>query len=358
MPRHSAKRLFRKSPYQTPLAFLSMQLALLLTAYCGLITAMSLLGGWLPRLVQMTHLRTQLLISFVAGLMLSIATVQLLPHAIEQMDGSSWTGIAVLAGILVMFLMLRAFHVHQHVDSPLRVDPVHDHDDSQQCAHHHDHHHGHDLSHAHDHPHAHHSHQHAEKTGDPKVGRKSSSWIGMLVGLGVHSLMDGVALASSVAADSQHGAWLGLYGLGTFFAVALHKPLDAFAITSTMKATGWSEGARRSVNLLYSVFSPLGVILFWLGASRLGMGEWVLGLGLAVSAGFFICIALADLLPEVHFHSHDRVSLTITLLAGVLLAVAIENLPGHSHSHDTHSHTSQHTGEENSKKANSHDHDH
>lgn len=325
-----------------------MDIALLLTVYCGLITAMSLLGGWLPRLVQMTHLRTQLLISFVAGLMLSIATVQLLPHAIEQMEGSSWTGVAVLVGILVMFMMLRIFHVHQHADSPLRVDPIHDHDDNETCSTSHgDSEHDHGRCHEHDHG------------AHPKKGR-STSWIGMLIGLGVHSLMDGVALAASVASDAQHGAWLGLFGLGTFFAVALHKPLDAFAITSTMQATGWPDKYRSIINLLYSAISPIGVILFWMGASRLGMGEWVLGVGLAVSAGFFICIALADLLPEVHFHSHDRLSLTATLLAGVLLAVAIENLPGHSHAHD-HDHAepaaeTDHLGEHD--HSDGHDHDH
>jgi zinc and cadmium transporter len=310
-----------------------METVVLLTVYCGLIAIMSLLGGWLPQMVQMTHLRTQLLISFVAGLMLSIATVQLLPHSIEQTQGSGWTGGAVLAGILVMFLMLRIFYVHQHLDSPLRVDPHHDHDDASPCE------------------------SSRESTGDDSVGScvvlatspisarcghgehqgvfaHSRGWIGMMIGMGVHSLLDGVALAASVAADSHHGAWLGLYGLGTLVAVALHKPLDSFAIISTMRASGWSEKTRNTVNVVFAFFGPLGVVLFWLGISQLGMANWILGLGLAVSAGFFICIALADLLPEVHFHSHDRISLTAMLMAGVLLAVAIENLPGHTHDHD------------------------
>ena len=54
----------------------------------------------------------------------------------------------------------------------------------------------------------------------------------------------------------------------------------------------------------------------------------MLGFGLALSAGFFICISLADLLPEVAFHHHDRLKLTAALLMGVVLAVAIESLPG------------------------------
>ena len=55
-----------------------------------------------------------------------------------------------------------------------------------------------------------------------------------------------------------------------------------------------------------------------------------------MSAGFFICIALADLLPEVHFHDHDRGKLTLALFLGVLLAIGIENLPGHKHGGHNH----------------------
>lgn len=325
-----------------------MGIALLLTAYCALITAASMVGGWLPQLVRMTHLRTQLLISFVAGLMLSIATVQLLPHSIEQLGSASWTGMAVLLGILAMFVMLRAFHVHPHVASPLSVHPQNDHQrdrgasqeasksgalglpvvDAAGVAHGGCSGHGHHHEHHHEHEHGHHGEVSGRKGGEAPRGM---TWVGMIFGLGIHSLMDGVALASSVAADAGHGAWLGLYGLGTFLAICLHKPLDAFAITSTMQASGWPERHRRWVNLGFSTISPLGAMLFWVGASRLGMTSSVIGLGLAISAGFFICIALADLLPEVHFHSHDRLSLTAVLLLGVAIAIAIENLPGHDH---------------------------
>ena len=40
-------------------------------------------------------------------------------------------------------------------------------------------------------------------------------------------------------------------------------------------------------------------------------------------AGFFVGIALADLLPEVAFHDHDRGKLTLVFLLGILLAYAI-----------------------------------
>ena len=167
----------------------------------------------------------------------------------------------------------------------------------------------------------------------------------MVFGLGLHTLIDGVALSASVLSDAEHGAWLGLAGLGTFLAVALHKPLDAFAITSTMRAGGWARGHRDLINLLFATACPLGAALFYLGVTRVDGSDVVLGWGLALSAGFFLCIALADLLPEVSFHDHDRGKLTAALLLGIALAVAVENLPGHHHgshqddAHDTHGHS-------------------
>ncbi len=284
----------------------------LLVVYCILIVAGSVAGGWLPALVRMTHLRTQLLMSFVAGLMLGIAMLHMLPHAAYLMKSASATGGATLAGIIAMFLLLRAFHTHAHGE----IDETDDRPPSDVQSHHDHHHHHHDH-----HP----GHSHSESHG------RRFGWLGMLFGLGLHTLMDGVALAASVAVDAHHSPWLGLAGLGTFLAVVLHKPLDAFAITSVMRKDGWTGAQQSLVNLTFSIACPVGALLFYFGATLLSDDGTILGWGLAISAGFFICISLSDLLPEVAFHDHDRVKLTAALLLGVALAVGIENLPGHSH---------------------------
>ena len=53
-----------------------------------------------------------------------------------------------------------------------------------------------------------------------------------------------------------------------------------------------------------------------------------------MSAGVFICISLSDLLPEVQFHSHDRLKLSAALLLGIVTAWAIGFLePAHTHGH-------------------------
>ena len=35
------------------------------------------------------------------------------------------------------------------------------------------------------------------------------------------------------------------------------------------------------------------------------------------------CIALSDLLPEIHFHRHDRGKLIVSLLVGISLAYVL-----------------------------------
>ncbi|MGB7342924.1 MAG: ZIP family metal transporter [Pirellulaceae bacterium] len=302
----------------------------LLFVYCVLIVLASVGGGQLPSMMRMTHLRTQLLMSFVGGLMLGIATLHLLPHASEVL-GASKTGVATLVGIVAMFLLLRAFYEHHHHG------PSGD-DAHAECSHEH-HIHQHDED---DHDHSHHDHNHADESENP-VARHSHAkglgWTGMLFGLWLHTFVDGVALAASALAEHYHGAWLGLAGFGTFLAVALHKPLDAFAITSTMNNSGWSRGQQNFVNLAFSLACPIGALLFYFGVNQLDESSLVLGWGLAISGGFFICIALSDLLPEVAFHDHDRLKLTAALFVGIGLAVLIESLPGHEH--DGHNHTKQ-----------------
>ena len=65
----------------------------------------------------------------------------------------------------------------------------------------------------------------------------------------------------------------------------------------------------------------------------------VVGYVLSFAAGAFLCIALSDLLPEIHFHSHDRVKLIVSLLLGIALAYVlyiVESSAVHGHGVETH----------------------
>jgi zinc and cadmium transporter len=62
----------------------------------------------------------------------------------------------------------------------------------------------------------------------------------------------------------------------------------------------------------------------------------VTGAALAFSAGTFLFIALSDLLPEVQFHRHDRVPLSLALVFGVVLMGGIALLEPHDHGGNHH----------------------
>ena len=277
---------------------------LLLVIYCLAIAGFSLVGGLLPNWVRMTHTRTQSAMSFVSGLMLGVAFFHLLPHGVAMLGGPAATDIAVrwlMLGLIAMLLLLRMFHFHQH-----------DFSDEEEHLHNHNHNHDHD-----------HDHAAAAPTRRQANTVHRMSWLGIALGLGVHTLIDGIALGAVMLGEIADGA-AGLVGVGVFLAILLHKPLDAMSITTIMAAGGWSRSARATNNLLFALMCPLGALLFFFGVDFLGDNrDYLVAAALAFSAGAFICIALSDLLPEVHFHSHDRTRLTLAFLLGIGLAYAI-----------------------------------
>jgi zinc and cadmium transporter len=277
--------------------------AWMLTIYCVLVLIASLAGGWLLLIIRPTHRRLQTAISFVAGLMLGIALLHFLPDAIEQLHSVDRTVAWMLGGFLAMFFLQRFFHFHHH-DSP-EGDP-------EDCDH------GHAMP---DHDHEHHAHTLAEKSA------QHLSWVGTALGLTFHSLLDGIALAAAVEAGA-HGneRWA---GLGVALVVILHKPFDAMAVSTLMTASGSSRAARHTLNGLFALASPIGAVLFYLGASQYaGSNTTLLGCALGFCAGTFLCIASSDLLPELQFHSHDRFILSVALLAGLTVAVVIKQFEG------------------------------
>jgi zinc and cadmium transporter len=256
----------------------------------------------------------QTIVSLIAGVMLGIGVFHMLPHALVELGerGPDLAAYGMMGGIIVMFLLLRMFHFHHHGPTEVACSHTADHAGS------HDH--GHDEGHKH--------------SGVPVPSAHHLSWVGIFLGMGLHTLIDGLAVGASVEADALHGGG-GFLGLGTFLAVALHKPLDSVAITSVMASGGWRPSSQTLVNFAYALICPLGAGLFVLGIREFSNQQaLVVGSALAVSAGVFICIALSDLLPEMEFHSHNRVRLTIALLAGIVLAWAIRFLePAHAHTH-------------------------
>ena len=281
---------------------------MLIGIYSGFIILASLAGGWLPLATRLTHTRLQLAISFVAGLMLGVGTLHMLPHAWHQLHSIDRAVSWMLAGFLVMFFAQRFFHFHHH-DVP---------DDAAE----HDH-----FSHA--------NHEHCQHS---LAGHSASrlSWVGAAAGMTLHSLLDGLALAASVHADS-HGSEGIAKGMGAFLVILLHKPFDAMAISTLMSAGGKSKYTCHLVNGLFALAIPCGVALFFSGINQSASEtSAILGVTLAFTAGTFLCIATSDLLPEIQFHTHDRVKLSLALMAGLGLAILIGKFETSGHDHHDH----------------------
>ena len=276
----------------------------------------SLAGGWLPLVVRLTHTRLQVSMSLCGGLMLGIGLLHLLPHSVAvlgSLDRAIWW---MMAGLLTMFFSIRAFHFHQH-EPP--------------GAHPHDHDHDHGSAHSH----AHHRHT---------AGRLS--WLGLVLGLGIHTLIDGMALAASVQVEAAHGG-VGLLGFGTFVAVLLHKPLDAVPISLLMQARHMSSRRSRTSSMRHSRrFAPRASLFFSSGSSDSpntsrpsSAAHWPSQPGSSCASRCRI------LLPELEFHAHDRLKLSLALLVGVAVAYGIgflEPEEAHDHGHEHAHHAAAH----------------
>lgn len=252
-----------------------------LAGYAVAIAAASLAGGWLPSVVRMTHTRVQLAIALVAGVILGVALYHMLPHGLARL-GPGGVEVAawwMMLGMVFMLLLLRVFRFHQH-----------------------------DFS------------------ADAEGGASPAGAISIALGMGLHTVVEGVALGASVQAEQSAavGSAAMLAGGGTFLAILLHKPLDALSITAALQAARLDRRWRVLANIGFALLCPGAALAVAFGLDALGATQSAFtGRALAFCAGAFVCIALADLLPEIHFHSHDRGKLSAAFLAGLALAYAM-----------------------------------
>jgi len=278
-----------------------------LIVYCVLILGFSLMGGYLPFRGSITHDRLQMYLSAAAGVMLGAAFFHLMPDAL-QFCGEKNFGWWISLGAIGTFCIERFIAPHSH-----EVDGH---------SHHH-HHHGHDEE-------CFPSNGGAHRAASPGV----AGWMAVL-GLTIHTFMNGVGLAGAVAYDAALkggpvGFWGGAVppGFILFLAIVLHKPADALAISTVLTRKKSSRLTVIVVQIGFALMVAAGVIAFRVTAGHIqaALKNQLIGAALAFSSGTFLLIALSDLLPEVQFHRHDRVPLFLALLSGLLLMAGIAYL--------------------------------
>jgi zinc and cadmium transporter len=303
-----------------------------LAFYSVIILLISLIGGHVPLMMRLTHSRLQFYLSLSAGVMLGAAFFHVMPDAIKH-AGNEMFGVWMAVGVVGLFCIERFIAPHSH---------------EMEGGHNHDHeHHKHD--HAHDHDHESHepdwpqTHVHdVEAAKDHKVAAPSVAGWMAVIGLTIHTFMNGVGLAGSIHSDTiEHVAWKFGPGLAMFLAIAFHKPADALAISTVLTRKGISRHLISLVQIGFVLMVPIGAVAFYLttGSITEQMENQVTGAALAFSAGTFLFVALSDLLPEVQFHHHDRLWLFLCLVGGVVLMWFISFLEGeHDAPHDTRTH--------------------
>jgi ZIP family zinc transporter/zinc and cadmium transporter len=201
------------------------------------------------------------LIALSAGFMVSVALLDLVPESIIQHGASA--GILILGGFLLV-------HLTQHTLTP----------------------------------HFHFGEEHHEVTEAVSVSA--------LIGLLLHTFVDGVAIASGFAVTTSLGVLV-------FVAILLHKLPEGLAISSLFLAAG----STRARALLAGASLGFATIMGALLTETVGtIGTY----GLAVAAGVTLYVGASNLVPE--FQAKRDWKLQGSFFAGCALYFVARNLIG------------------------------
>lgn len=235
-----------------------------------LISVISLVGVSLLLVNKKTVDRIMfVIISLAAGALLATVFYELLPEAIENLALHEVFPFTLL-GLIVFFILEKAVHWH----------------------------HG-------------HSH-HPEK-------KKPIAYL-ILVGDGIHNFFDGIAIAASYLVSLE-------LGITTTIAVAMHEIPHEISDFAMLLHGGFSKKMALFWNLISALTAVLGGLAFFYLSSVI---ENINYYGLAFTAGTFIYISCAALIPELHEEKDMKKS--IIQVIGIVLGVVIIMLlvSGHS----------------------------
>jgi zinc and cadmium transporter len=243
--------------------------ALLAALAISLIALVGIL--FLPK--NWTHRREVVFVGFAAGVLLATSALQLLPEAIEEGGGEIGLFYALLGGIVAFFYLERLLHGF--------------------------------------HGHSHESHR-----------RDESARYLILTGDGLHNFIDGVAIGGAFLVDPA-------LGIATTIAVAAHELPQEIADFAVLVRGGFSRKKALLLNLASGAMALLGVLLVFALQETV---EPYIGYLLAVTAGMFIYIAAADLIPELHHDHQENEQFGFPFLLGIVLVMLITvYAPSHAH---------------------------
>lgn len=189
------------------------------------------------------------LVSFAVGALLGDALIHIIPELSESGGFTTDIAFVVVGSILFFFVLEKAIHVHHSLDAP---------------------------EHGHIHPVA----------------------LNNLVGDGVHNFVDGAIIAGAFVADTR-------LGLATTAAVMLHEIPQEVGDLGVLVHAGLAPRRAVIYNLASALVAVFGAVLALALQGAVASAERPL---LATSAGAFVYIAGADLIPELHRTNDPRSS--------------------------------------------------
>lgn len=222
------------------------------------------------------------LASFAAGTLLGTAFFDLLPEAVHEaeetgIDVFSWT----LAGLILFFIIERFIHWFHHHDE----------------------------------------HHHKDETGHiHKEGKATVPLI--IIGDTVHNLLDGIVIAATFMTNIQ-------LGIITTLAVIAHEIPQEMGDFGLLLHKGMSRFKVLLVNVLSATISIFAAIATYYFGSSI---EGFVPIFLAITAGFFIYVAVSDLIPEIHYENRKGFAEieTALLLIGICVIWISVTLLGHA----------------------------
>jgi len=232
--------------------------------------ALALLGGAIGSTIAISHERLCRLISFAAGTLLGVTLFSIVPETYAAMP--LWQLIvALVSGYLVFFLVSRyVFHV------------------CPACA-----------------------ASHFDEATTHRFGEIAAA---MVIALGLHSTLDGLALALG-----KESTMAGSIDVSLLVAICTHKIPEGLALCALLLAAGFSRmSALGWVAAVEATTVFGGIIGFW-AAPRIS-DTW-LDLVLAHVGGGFIFLAIHAVFGELVKHSKKAVLISFT--AGMLLILAL-----------------------------------
>ena len=142
------------------------------------------------------------------------------------------------------------------------------------------------------------------------------------LGLSLHTLASGLSIGAAARQDAA-------LGLMTFLAVVLHKGPEAFSLAALLNHSGRSRSTSLWMLGGYSLIVPIAAVGSYLFLSE--RPEALIAIIIGFSAGTFLEVGAADLLPQVHRQGPGRGLRFVGFIAGTALAVVAETIAHHGH---------------------------